>query len=212
MKSELEILMETEPATLDLVTPAGRAFLRFSTAVHEAGHAVIGRVLGLPCGRATTIRNVRKGYEGFVRMDDPYYTFEDWEKRGRGRGFDTVLLGQIMVSMAGREAECELLERDAALIGDASDLCEIEVMMTHGRRPIDLARVRRATRRLVVRHEAKIWEVGVELFKRRSLSKRVLDRMISKYAPRPCARNFCKLDSPRSTPRRSGGTMSDSAR
>ena len=177
-RSDLETLIETAPGKLDPASPAARAYYRFSVAVHEAGHAVIGRVLGLPCGRATIIRNVRKGHAGFARVDDPYYTSQDWEERGRWRDFDTVLLGYVMMAMAGREAECELLERAAAEIGDASDLREIEKMVSNASRPIDLARARKATRHLVIRHQAKIWTVAVRLIERRSLSKRAIDRII----------------------------------
>jgi hypothetical protein len=164
------VIHGSETTTLNAASPAARALYRLSAAVHEAAHAVIGRALGLSCGRATIIRNVREGHEGFARIDDPYYTWEDWEQRGRWRDFDTVLLGHIIATMAGREAECELLERDVAEIGDAYDLREIEIMVGHGSRPIDLARARKAARRLVIYHQEKIWAVANALAEHRQIS------------------------------------------
>src|SRR6266446_6649808 len=51
-----------------------------STAIHEAGHAVIGRVLGLTCDSATIIPNEDEREAGHALIADPWKTHSDWEQ------------------------------------------------------------------------------------------------------------------------------------
>jgi len=48
---------------------------RRATAYHEAGHAVIARLLGLPCGKATTVGDNEEEL-GHAVVGDPIRTWE----------------------------------------------------------------------------------------------------------------------------------------
>jgi hypothetical protein len=56
------------------------------TAVHEAGHAVIGRVLDMDCGPVTIVPDDDSA--GHSITFDPWVTYERWEERGKSRGDD----------------------------------------------------------------------------------------------------------------------------
>ena len=62
-------------------------------AFHEAGHAVIGRVLGLPCGRACLTSKYG---------DD---TLDGWAKCGKLRAVRTAAKAAAMVSLSSLESE-----------------------------------------------------------------------------------------------------------
>ena len=92
------------------------------TAYHEAGHAVIARVLDLTCGSATIIPNESDGEAGHSICADPWRTVWDWDQRVfaqvehgimplKYRGVRAALRGRIIAHMAGAEAERELLGR-----------------------------------------------------------------------------------------------------
>jgi hypothetical protein len=60
-----------------------RSCRREMTAYHEAGHAVIARVLTLAPERASIRPNYRKGRDGHCIIRDPYAAFpREWLKRG----------------------------------------------------------------------------------------------------------------------------------
>jgi ATP-dependent Zn protease len=80
---------------------------REATAYHEAGHAVIGRVLTLPCGHATALPD--HDSPGHSICADPFETLSAWELAGKFREPASALLGRVMAFMAGREAEEEIL-------------------------------------------------------------------------------------------------------
>jgi len=50
------------------------------TAVHEAGHAVVGRVLGLPCREATIVANVNLREAGYSITANPYEVCQHSER------------------------------------------------------------------------------------------------------------------------------------
>ena len=54
------------------------------TAIHEAGHAVIGRVLGLTCGEVTIVPDWEKLTAGYAITLVERST-SDWQARGRWR-------------------------------------------------------------------------------------------------------------------------------
>lgn len=99
-----------------------------TTAYHEAGHAVIGRVLTLPCKHATIKPNYDKAGAGYTITPDPYACLYEWERRGhmRGGGLDTVFHARIMTYMAGAEVETVLLGSRAE--GDGDDRYQIALM------------------------------------------------------------------------------------
>jgi hypothetical protein len=94
---------------------------RTETAYHEAGHAVIGRVLTLMCGEATIKPDYKSRSWGVSICPDPYACLEEWEKRGKVRGSTkAVFCARIIQSMAGAEAVGELLGR-SRIVGDGDD-------------------------------------------------------------------------------------------
>jgi hypothetical protein len=68
----------------------------YRTAIHEAGHAVIGRVLTLSCGHATIKPN--RHFGGHVIIEDQYFCAEEWDKRGKLRGNNAGWHAQISAS------------------------------------------------------------------------------------------------------------------
>src|SRR5690349_7214634 len=78
---------------------------RRRTAHHEAGHAVIGRVMGQSCG-ACSIVQAGNSF-GHSVCADPWKTVADWDERGRWRSYESIMRGRILAFMAGAEAEIE---------------------------------------------------------------------------------------------------------
>jgi ATP-dependent Zn protease len=73
-------------------------------AYHEAGHAVCGRVLKLPCGGATIVPN-GLGFDGHAVVAAALTINDDPIKRGEYRDFRSSVLDKICVCLAGPEAE-----------------------------------------------------------------------------------------------------------
>ncbi len=154
-----------------------------STAYHEAGHAVIGRVLTLCCGRATIRHNYAAGEAGHAITPDPFECLYEWEKRGHVRhSQDAVYHARIMTYMAGAEAERVLLGSDG--VGDDNDRYQIVLMAEKLDRDADWdklePRLRRMTRMLVRRHTARIERVAKGLLAKTSLSARQLDKLVGR--------------------------------
>ena len=112
-------------------------------AIHEAGHAVIGRVLGIECGGATIEQDTDSAGHGITY--DPHRIWYAWEQVGRYRDFSTVMRGRVMTFMAGREAEKECLGR--AYGGDGDDRRQIAFMLDDLYRPEFAARWEKRLRR-----------------------------------------------------------------
>jgi hypothetical protein len=74
---------------------------------HESGHAVIGRVLNLPCGLVTIVHD--ETFRGHAEIADERSIMDEWRCQGRRRSEATMLRAQIMAGMAGREAEVVIL-------------------------------------------------------------------------------------------------------
>ncbi len=154
------------------------------TAVHEAGHAVIGRVVGMICGDASICAD--EDSAGHSITIDPYEIDASWEARGKYRDVRSVFTGRIITAMAGREAEQELLGSSNGVDGD--DLYQIELMMEHmplaGRSASDeqqahyLSRLRSNTRALVRRHRARIETVSEALLQQKRLSAAQIDALM----------------------------------
>jgi ATP-dependent Zn protease len=148
---------------------------RRNTAVHEAGHAVIGRVLGLSCGGISIVPSYRRMTAGFS-VCDIERSRADWDFRGRFR-WRSLLRARIMMLQAGREAEVVLLGRCSG--GDGDDLREIAVTM--GEAEVDWAKVDRLqgfTSRLVERHRRAIEAVAAALLEHERLSIPHLDALV----------------------------------
>lgn len=131
---------------------------RRRTAIHEAGHAVIGRVLKQVCGYATIIPNEQEGEAGHTIDASPWLTYDyllDQLGRGRGNELRSIMRGRIMTYMAGAEAEREFYGNCRG--GDGDDRWQIDLMLDSLLRPdADAARyatrLRGFTRGLVLRH------------------------------------------------------------
>lgn len=159
-------------------------------AYHEAGHAVIARVLTLASGYATIKPNYREGEAGHHITFDPYKCEHEWGKRGEVRhSVGAVWHARIITYMAGAEAEHELLRSKA--IGDGDDRRQIEFMAcSAGFRADDDCqtahwlklepRLRTMTRMLVRRHRARIERVAKALLAIERLSRTALDKLVGR--------------------------------
>ena len=148
-----------------------------STAYHEAGHAVIGRVLGMTCGGATIVPNY-EALEAGHAITCVERSISDWDARGRWR-WVSMYRARIMVLMAGRESEIEVFGKDPdAEFGDGYDLREVNLTLEEAN--VDertLAKLRSKTRGLVRRHRRAITEVATALSKYHSLGAEQIDEI-----------------------------------
>ena len=82
---------------------------RRHTAIHEAGHAVVGRAVALPCGEATIIPNDDLGSYGNAIIASADAAWHQWELRKKFRDYASACRARILAAMAGREAESVIL-------------------------------------------------------------------------------------------------------
>jgi hypothetical protein len=134
-------------------------------AIHEAGHAVIGRALGMICGHASIMEDNNSG--GHSIIADPYLIAYRWEEAGKYRSLESVYVGRILAFMAGAEAEIEIL--GACEGGDSDDRRQI-ALMAEELNTFDNARLRKAARMLVRRHRTAIDAVAAFLAAEKTLS------------------------------------------
>jgi ATP-dependent Zn protease len=146
-----------------------------STAIHQAGHAVIGRALGMVMGEASIVPDVDAGSAGHSAGSDQWVTWEAWTERGKFRDIDSVYRGHVMELMAGREAELECIGHCQG--GDGEDQYQIAVVLDSLVGHLDdealllyAARLRARTRWLVRRHRDAIERVAAALLERRTLA------------------------------------------
>jgi hypothetical protein len=145
------------------------------TAIHEAGHAVIGRVVGMACDYATIESD--HDSSGHSITADPYETSAQWERAGKYRGAESVLRGRIMTFQAGAEAEIEVFGSCPG--GDGDDQYQITLMAEHAGWTEDkVLNLRRYTRLLVKRHRVKIERVACALLKSRCLGAEQIDALV----------------------------------
>lgn len=143
-------------------------------AVHEAAHAVIARVLTLSCGQVTIKPSYRNRSRGVSITHDPHVCLSAWERRGKVRNSaDAVYIARIISTMAGAEAEAELLGVEP--IGDGVDREQIEEMAReltgNYSWPRLEPRLRKMTRMLVRRHRARIECVAEALLAERQAGR-----------------------------------------
>ena len=130
------------------------------TAHHEAGHAVIGRVLGLECRYVTIVE------------DGPHAKF---------RNTGTTVEVNIITTMAGWETERVFgfdNEDDELTEGAARDRSDIGMLCWRSNFTIDIERVRRKTRRLVRKHRACIERVANALLERKTMTAEEVDALM----------------------------------
>ena len=149
----------------------------YATAVHEAGHAVIGRVTGMLCGKATIMSDHDSA--GHVITKDPWEILAHWEKHGKFRHDDSVYIGRILTYMAGREAQIELAGCSDEEIGDGNDRYQIALMFEKtSLQEWQEARLRQFARALVKRHRDKIERVAKALLEHKRLSGKKIDALV----------------------------------
>lgn len=163
------------------------------TAYHEAGHAVIGRVLGLVCGSVTIVPDA--GGVGRTTTKSPLATLEEWDARGRSRPNDlrSIYRAYIVELMAGREAAEFYCGPGDSFVGDGDDIRQIKNLIHttydldlsyFGLPPrnldsdFDLNRLRKAARGLCIRHREKIERVATILLERLTLTADETDAIV----------------------------------
>lgn len=161
-----------------------RKDVRLHTAIHEAGHAVIGRVLSLPCGEVTIIGEDEREL-GHAIVDDPIRTWE------RGDGSRRALVEASCISLyAGAEAERVLLGNAGDHVDDGPDFGKARsLIMILGVRGAHYvgdevweryeARLRRQSNLLVLLHRYKIERVARALLERGTLQGDDVDAIIA---------------------------------
>jgi ATP-dependent Zn protease len=153
----------------------------WSTAVHEAGHAVVARVLGLQCGKVTIAANYRTRDAGYGVIADPWAAVARWDERGKYRPAEAALRARVIAYMAGREAEEELLGHCPG--GDGDDQYQIALMLdTLGQTELE-PRLRTFARAIVRRHRSKIEALARALMERRTMSDKQV-RLAAGLPPR----------------------------
>jgi cell division protease FtsH len=155
--------------------------LRFATAVHEAGHAVIGRILGLPCGGAT-IESSNDGELGHADVDDP---IREWR---RGDGSRRPLIEKSCVCLyAG--AEAERIVNGTAYVGDGPDCSKatslISIIGVRGAAFVNddvwdryEAKLRSRSGILVAKHGTQIERIAEALMKQGALTSQQIDALM----------------------------------
>ena len=157
---------------------------RESTAYHEAGHAVIGRVLKLPCGPASIEPD--HDSSGHSMVAQPHEIQTMWGKRRPHYSDDSVMRARIMAFMAGAEAEKEF---GFLPEGDSDDRYQIACMLEGELLPLSWSdekkeryeqRLRSKTRGLVRRHRQSVERVAKALLKHGTLQADEIDELISR--------------------------------
>ena len=155
-----------------------------ATACHEAGHAVIGRVIGLPCGKVTIVGDDEHEL-GHAIVADPIRTWE------RGDGPRKPLVEASCISLyAGAEAERVILGEVGDPVGDGYDnekaTSLIMIIGVRGARYVgdDVweryeARLRRRSNELVRLHQYRIERVATALEERGTLEGDEVDAIMS---------------------------------
>jgi ATP-dependent Zn protease len=161
---------------------------RWQIAIHEAGHAVVARVLSLTCGQVTIVPNKAKREAGHAIVAPPMRTWYDWElesqqQNSKWRDLHSAFCGTIIAKMAGAEAEIEIIGHCHG--GDGVDRDEIEMMAQSADANFSEEewerfepRMRRQTSRLIRRHRAKIEMLARALLERRTISGPKIDALL----------------------------------
>jgi hypothetical protein len=157
-------------------------------AIHEAAHAVTGRMLSMVCGTASIVHGETTMTCGFSVTKQPLVIEDAWFTRGKHRGVRatlSILHGQIMTSMAGREAEIIAFgEQDVG--ADRDDMLEIDRLANYAGdtvtifSPAYLERLRIKVRPLLRQHWHKVVAVAEALLIKKTLAETEIDTVIRK--------------------------------
>ncbi|WP_336490938.1 hypothetical protein [Methylobacterium nigriterrae] len=155
---------------------------RRHTAIHEAGHATIGRALGLACGEASVIPSPEKGIMGHAFVFPAQRTVEAWAAQGRTRDIAEIHRARGVACAAGAEAEMALL--GAVAEPDNADLVEIAYILVddlHVHTSSILIRerqLRQMAQQLVRELRDAIERVADALIERQTLSGEEIDALV----------------------------------
>lgn len=151
------------------------------TAIHEAGHAVIGRAVALPCGGATIVPNGDLGSYGAATVGSADDAWHQWQLREKFRDYLSAVRARIITVQAGHEAEAEIL---GLAIGNDDDdrevaaACAEDLGVPVEREDAVVDRLRRAARQFVRRHRTDIERVAAALEERSTLTGEEIDALL----------------------------------
>jgi hypothetical protein len=141
-------------------------------ATHEAGHAVIGRVLNVPCGDASIADGIACGFDieqrvsgrlGIAGIGSSAETWREWRHQGRPRCLRSVLIARAIAFMAGAEAEIAFFGENIP-DGDSYDREGVAEIIVGAPKWVE-SRLRSFTRTLVHRHKDSIEAVSRRLLR-----------------------------------------------
>jgi hypothetical protein len=132
--------------------------VRVGICLHEGGHAVIGRVLGIPCGEAYV--DLEQNPIGFANLGSCEETWSEWQRQGRRRIPRHMFIGMAMAGMAGADAERVIIGCYRG--GDTNDRECIAVLLKDSPQGVE-ARLRSFTKTLIRRHKDSIIAVARRL-------------------------------------------------
>jgi hypothetical protein len=157
--------------------------MRKNVAIHEAGHAVVARVLGLRGGTATLVPDAASDQSGHANatIADPWQTIEPDGSPSTRPAWLTIRV-RILTLMAGAEAERELA--GSMNIEDGGDRVEIARLAAAPESELQDCfaeyepRMRMQTRRIVRRYKSVIAEVATALLEQTTLSPEEIDALV----------------------------------
>jgi hypothetical protein len=140
-------------------------------------------VLTLNCGGATIKPDYNERAAGVSVMGEPYACLHEWGRRGKVRSTNAIWLASIIGTMAGAEAEIEMLGRCKG--GDGDDRRQIAHLAEELGADVDWwtkrePRLRAMARMLVRRHKARIERVAKALLAKETLTAKQLDRLVGR--------------------------------
>lgn len=151
---------------------------KWQTAIHEAGHAVVGRVLGIRCGYVTITADAESS--GHSITPDIWDIMGDWEAHGLFRRSErSAYIARIVTFMAGTQAVLQLKPEDDIDLGDDNDRYQVMCMLDSEGLMSREDRLTRMTRQIVQRHWAKIEAVARKLLESRSLESNEVDQLLA---------------------------------
>ena len=155
-----------------------------STRIHEAGHAVIGCVLGVVISEIRIHPDPQPGEGlGVCVFEGMHATLHGWRRLGlHHRRLSHAIRANILMAMAGTEAERTILGRSSG--GDSYDRAQIAALYRElaaiGALPEDHERkFRRNARLLVRRHRDTIQNVAQALQRRGTMRGGAIDQFVS---------------------------------
>jgi ATP-dependent Zn protease len=145
--------------------------MRRVVAVHEAGHAVIARVLNIPSGIATI--DPERPFASYAGpLNAAIARARSGRKRRATQSWDAVTI----VHLSGQAAEVELLGQEH--YGDYGDRQQVARLLWEADHTHRWPRLQQAARQLVRRHQSAIHRVADALLLRTTLTGPEIDCLV----------------------------------